>query len=315
MHGLPFATQAVRLSPIYCGAWGTVLLVVLTSGCARFTRNSEDVTQLESRQLTLRGKAALQRERWQEAEDVLSQAVKVEPRSVQAHSQYAQALWNQNDREQALSHMREAIRLSGGDPQLMVELGQMQLPENQLTAAAQSASIAVRARPDSAAAHALRAKVLHRQGNLEEALAGYYRALSLQPDYPDVQTKVAEIYQQTQRPQRSLAMLATVADRYPPEEVPQRILQLQGVAFKSLGRYDDAIDRFVQAGRQGTMTAELFYQLADSHWLSGDRGNAQLAVREALQLAPQHAAGLQLQKELQTVPTNVAGRQQATAPR
>jgi len=303
------------MSSICCRSWGTVLLLVLTSGCARFSRNSEDATQLESRQLTLRGKAALQRERWQEAEDVLSQAVQVEPRSVQAHSQYAQALWNQNERQQALSHMREAIRLSGGDPQLMVQLGQMQLTENQLSAAAQSASIAVRARPDSASAHALRAKVLHRQGNLEEALAGSYRALSLQPDYPDVQTMVAELYQQMNRPQRSLAMLAILVDRYPPEEVPQRILQLQGVALKSLGRYDDAIERFVQAGRQGTMTAELFYQLADSHWLSGDRGNAQLAVQEALQLAPQHAGGLQLQKELQAVPANVAGRKPATVPR
>lgn len=315
MYGKQFATEAVRFSLAGRWAWGIAVLIVFASGCARFSRNSEDAIRLESRQLTLRGKAALQQQRWQEAEDILSQAVKVEPQSVQAHSQYAQALWNRDDRQLALSHMREAIRLSGGDPQLMVQLGQMQLTENQLSAAAQSASIAVRARPHSAAAHALRAKVLHQQGNLEDALAGYYRALSLQPDYPDVQTKVAEIYQQTQRPQRSLTMLSSLADRYPPGELPQRILQLQGLALKSLGRYDDAIERFVQAGRQGTMTAELFYQLADSHWLAGDRGNAQLAVQEALQLAPQHAAGLQLQKDLQEIPTSVAGRKQSTGPR
>ena len=315
MHGKQFATEAIRFSPIGRWAWGTVLLFIFASGCARFSRNSEDATRLESRQLTLRGKAALQQQRWQEAEDVLSQAVKVEPQSVQAHAQYAQALWNRDDRQQALSHMREAIRLSGGDPQLMVQLGQMQLTEKQLSAAAQSASIAVRARPHSASAHALRAKVLHQQGNLEDALAGYYRALSLQPDYPDVQTRVAEIYQQTQRPQRSLTMLSSLVDRYPPGEVPQRVLQLQGLALKSLGRYDDAIEQFVQAGQQEAMTAELFYQLAESHWLAGDQGNAQLAVQEVLQLAPQHAAGLQLQKRLQEVPTSVAGRERSTAPR
>jgi tetratricopeptide (TPR) repeat protein len=90
---------------------------------------------------------------------------------------------------------------------------------------------------------------------------------------------------------------------------------LQGLALKSLGRYDDAIEQFVQAGRQGSMTAELFYQLAESHWLAGDRGNAQLAVREALQLAPQHAAGLQLQKDLHNVRTNVAAGERPAEPR
>ena len=315
MHHKQVDTGVVRFSQP--GRWALCLagMVLLAGGCASFSRNSEDAVRLESRQLTLRGKAALQQQRWQEAADVLSQAVKVEPQSVQAHAQYAQSLWNLDDRQRALSHMREAIRLSGGDPQLMVQLGRMQLTENQLSAAAQSASIAVHARPHSAAAHALRANVLHQQGNLEDALSGYYRALSLQPDYPDVQTKVAEIYQQTQRPQRSLTMLSSLVDRYPPGEVPQRILQLQGLALKSLGRYDDAIEQFVQAGRQGSMTAELFYQLAESHWLAGDRGNAQLAVREALQLAPQHAAGLQLQKDLQNVRTTVAAGERPAEPR
>jgi tetratricopeptide (TPR) repeat protein len=292
-----------------------VLLTLFSPGCARFSRNSEDQVRLESRQLTLRGKAALQQQRWQEAEKVLSRAVEIEPQSVQAHAQYGKTLWNLNNHQDALVHMREAIRLSGGDPQLMVQLGEMQLVENQLSAAAQSASIAVQARPHSAAAHALRAKVLDRQGNLPDALAGYHRALSLQPDFPEVQTKVAEIYQRMNRPQRSLAILARLHDRYPPGQVPQRVLQLQGLAMKSLGRYGDAIERFVQAGRQDTMTAELFYQLAESHWLAGDRGNAQLAIREALQLEPQHVAGLRLQQDLRQDQTNIATDKRSTEAR
>ena len=272
---------------------------MLATGCARFSRNSEDQVRLESRQLTLRGKAAVQQERWQEAEEVLSRAVEIEPQSVQAHAQYGQTLWRLGHRDDALTHMREAIRLSGGDPQLMVQLGEMQLAENQFSAAAQSASVAIQARPYSAAAHALRAKILDSQGNLRDALAGYHRALSLQPDFPDVQLKVAEIYQRMNRPQRSLTMLAQLHDRYPPDQVPQEVLQLQGVALKSLGRYEDAIDRFVQAGRRGTMNAELFYQLAESHWHAGDQGNAQLAIREVLQLDPRHVAGRQLQQQLQ----------------
>ena len=293
------------------GSWIRLVLylagvVLLLSGCARFSRNSDDTIRLESRQLTLRGKAALQQQRWGDAEEILSRAVKIEPQSVQAHAHYGQSLWNLGDHKGALFHMREAIRLSGGDPQLMVELGEMQLTENQLGAAAQSASISIHTRPHFAAAHALRASVLQRQGNLEAALAGYHRALSLQPDYPKVQLAVAEIYYQQQRFQRSLTMLARLHDSYPPDQVPQRVLELQGLALKSLGRYDDAIERFVQAGRQGTMTAELFYRLAESHWLAGDRGNAQLAVDEALLLAPRHQAGVRLQQALQNVRINVA---------
>ena len=312
---MPRVTERVRFERT--GGWKRRVLclagvVFLASGCARFSRNSEDSIRLESRQLTLRGKAALQQQRWREAEGLLSRAVEIEPQSVQAHAQYGQSLWNVGDRKQAIHHMREAIRLSGGDPQLVVQLGQMQLTENQLTAAAQSASLAIQVRPHSASAHALRSNVLRRQGNLEAALAGYHRALSLQPDYPDVQIEVAEIYQQMERPQRSLTMLARLQEGYPPGQVPQRVLQLQGLALKSLARYDDAIERFVQAGRQGTMTADLFYQLAESHWLAGDRGNAQLAVTEALSLAPQHPGGLRLQKTLQGVPTNVAARRRST---
>jgi Flp pilus assembly protein TadD len=61
------------------------------------------------------------------AEASFRQAVDASPQDERARGEYAQLLWKRGATTEAVRHMTEAVRLSGGSPKLLVELGEMQL--------------------------------------------------------------------------------------------------------------------------------------------------------------------------------------------
>ena len=169
------------------------------------------------------------------AEEFFAKAVEVCPVDERVQSRYADALWHRGSRQEALDHMKEAVRLSGGEPELVVRLGEMHLETGDLQQASQLAERVILSGRQLAGAYRLRGDVRERQGKSDKALADYHRALGMQSQYPEVQMAIAAVYYRQGRPQRALSTLQALAGSYPSGEEPAEMLYWQGLACKALG--------------------------------------------------------------------------------
>jgi len=258
-------------------------------GCATLHRNPVPDNVIAARQLSLRGIDAMERESWGEAEAYFANAIKTCPADERARRRYAQLMWRKGEADAAVAHLQKAVELSGGDPELLVELGEMHLARGQIELAWKQAEEAIQLQRQLASAWALRGDILQRQGRLDESIVSYLRALSCQPHYPDVQIAVAQAYHQQGRARRALSTLESLAADYPPDAVPQRVLYLQGLSLKALLRFDDAAETLALASQRGDASAELLFHLSEAQLQSGDAGSARLSARTALELAPHDA--------------------------
>ena len=228
-----------------------VLLIGLCTGCRLWNcRKGSDESIAETRQLSLQGKDAQQHGRWEQAEALFASAVVQGPRDERARCGYAESLWQRGARDEAVAHMEEAVKLSGHDPERVVQLGNMYLARGELDRAARQASKAIAANRELAGAWVLRGKVLQAQRDLPEAQAAFHRALSYQEQFPEAQIALAEIYGQQNRPQRALATLQALAESYPPGQTPAEVLIHQSLALRQLGRPADAARLLAQAAER-----------------------------------------------------------------
>jgi Tfp pilus assembly protein PilF len=279
---------------VLCG-----LLWVVAPGCSVFRcQKSSDEAITAARQMSLQGIDAQQRGHWKEAEALFAAAVARCPRDERAHCGFAESLWQRGATEEAIGHMEEAARLSGHDPQRLVQLGQMYRSRGELHRAGLQAERAIAANPQLASAWALHGQVLQAEGKRPEALACYHRALSFQEHYAEVQLAIAEVYCQENRPQQALATLHALAAHYPPGQEPIEVLVREGFALRQLGRPADAARALARAAAQGNPSAELLYELARTQIAVGDHAAARQAVAAGLDREPGHAGCLALQGEL-----------------
>jgi tetratricopeptide (TPR) repeat protein len=271
-----------------------MLASIMMGGCSGFSRRVRPDDVIAARQIARKGADATHLGDWERAAQFYAEAVEVCPVDEQVRARYAETLWNLGQQKEAAEHQREAMRLSGGEPALMIRLGEMYLAQGDLQQSSTQAQRVIDSGRESAAAHRLHGDVLQRQGKWREALAAYHRALSIQPHYPEVQLAAAQVYQRMGRPQRAWSTLQSLVESYPSGEEPAELLYGCGLALASLGRHPQAVNYFTQAEARGLASAELQYRLAESHRLAGNPAAA--------------AACLIRARELQAVPVQSAAR-------
>ena len=298
------SAQAMNLRPrgAVCPL-GWLCLLIMTwaalSGCRVLRcQKVSDESINEARQLSLQARDAQQKGHWNQAENFYAAAVARCPTDERARCGYAEAMWQRGARVDAVAHMEEGVRLSGDDPERVVQLGKMYLERGELRRAAVQAEKAIAANRQLASAWALRGDVQRAEGSRTEALASYHRALCYQPQFPEVQLALADVHSQQGKPQRALATIQALADHYPAGQIPSDVSYRQGLVLRSLGRYHESAECLAIAARQSNPSVELLYDLARSQDLAGDKAAANRTVAAALQLRPNHAASLGLQKEL-----------------
>lgn len=263
-------------------------------GCAGLGRRYRPDDVVFARQIAQRGMDAVDTGNWSSAEEFFAKAVDICPVDEQVRARYAEALWHRGSRRDALAHMNEAVRLSGGDPLLVVRLGEMYLQTDDLGQAGQLANRALSTGRQLPSAYRLRGEVLRRRGNWRDALADFHHALSLQPHYPEVQLAIAEVYYREGRPQRALSTLQALASSYPSGEEPAEVLYWQGLACAALARHEQAVTYLAAAEARGLQSPELLCHLARARFDMGDPSAAQVTLDRLLELDPQHAEGLRL---------------------
>ena len=240
---------------------------------------------------------------WNTAEDLFASALDVSKADDRAHRGLAESMWQRDERDSAIMHMEQAVRLSAGDPHLVQRLGRMYLEVGRLDDADRQCTLALEADRQSAEVWALRGDCLAARNRPEEALAAYHRALALQPDYPSVQVEAAEIYRAQGRYDRLLATLERLEDGLGDEDQTARVHVLKGIAMKQLGIHDEAYRCFADAIEKDPHDPATHLHVASVCLQRSDIESARRHIDIATQLDPQstHSHGLvrQLQAEEQ----------------
>jgi tetratricopeptide (TPR) repeat protein len=277
----------------------TIVGIAGLSGCRLFGNRGPVPQEVATcRQLAQRGMSAMERGEWSRAESLLSQAIKAYPDDPNARRYYAEVLWQQGLKDDALLHAEQALRLAGEDAAISVRLGEMHLAGGRFDEARRLANEAIDVDPHLGTAWALRARVAVLDGQLDAALANFHRALEEQPADRALIFETAEVYRRMNRPQRALATLAMAREGYQIGDEPARLLYLEGLALAALDRHQDAIDAYFASGKREAPTAELLAQLAHSQLKLGQVADAEQSVAHALTLDPRHGASMELAKRL-----------------
>jgi predicted Zn-dependent protease len=265
--------------------------------------------------MSLRGAEALQQKKYGDAESLFSEAIRQSPADERAQSGYAEVLLQKGQVQAATEHMTKAVETSGGNPDLVVRLGQMHLEQGELSLAIEQANLALRDQRTHAGAWALKGDVLRQQRQLQEALDCYHRSLIYHSDAPQVQIALAEIYHQLGRPQRALATLNNLADHHSPEQIPPRAWLLKGQALADLGE-DMEAKRCLRLATQyaGESQSGLLLELASAQYSCGDLAEARLCLGRVLRQEPSNPSALQLQSQLDQSFVQMASDQNGKVP-
>jgi tetratricopeptide (TPR) repeat protein len=269
-------------------------------GCQLF-RQHEPISKpvAQSRQLSDRGLNAMEHGDLASAQTLLSQAVKACPTDIEAHRQYAEALWNGGQRELAMQQMQKALKLAPNDPQLALRWGEMNFALGNIDDARRMADQALDLTPNDPRAWALRGRLAGSTGQYDQALADFDRSLEFCHDDRQLLLETAELYRRLNRPQRALSTLTSLCETYGPNEEPQDVLYLKGLALEALNRYDDAADAFAVALDHGPPTSELYYRLGESQLAAGRQAEADRSLAQALSIDPNHAPSRNLRDQIE----------------
>lgn len=229
---------------------------------------------------------------WMVAETLFNEALEVSSVNDAAHRGMSESLWQKGLREEAIEHLEKAVQLSAGDPKHMQRLGRMYLEVGRVDEAARQCQIALDSDREWAALWALWGDCQVARNEKDEALAAYHRALSLQPDYPYVQLRTAEIYHQQKRYDRLLATLdrvredSNVVGDLDESVRPGAVDLLRGIAMRELGRTEESVHHFIASAQKNPSDATSRLQLASIAVETGQPQIAQTWLAQAMRLDP-----------------------------
>ncbi len=306
-------TLTICLAAVLC-------LSCALSGCRLSgTKGTMAYRLSQCRKLSQQGLAAIDARRWNDAEELMSNAVKTCPEDLTARRHYAEALWHRGKREAAIEQLATVVKMSedktvnndleGVDDEISarVRLAEMLLAIGKLKEARRYAEAAIDTAPNVGSSWAARARVLARMGLFEEAGADYQRSLAYMPEDRSVLLGMAEVYRELNKPQEALVVLNTLADTYPLDAVPKEVIHLQGLALAAQGRYLAAAESYERVVSIEGATADNYFDLANAHWQAGSHDKAATAARQALQLDPLHRPSQTLMDRMQAGLNNRVG--------
>lgn len=255
-----------------------------SGGCRAIRRHVDNRQGIAGRKLSREGLEAIHEGRWESAEERFLAALELNRTDDRAHWGMAETLWHRGERITAVDHMEQAVRLSGNEPQLVVRLGRMYFEQGRIEEAQQQADeclVSGRLLPE---AWSLQGDCLAARGSDEAALAAYHRALVLQPDFPEVQAAIADVYYRHGRYDRLLATLDRLQDNVDVSTCPVRISLLRGMAMHALGRHEEAAECFLVCAERDPHNPEILLHLAEAKLAVGDLAGARQAALRAAEL-------------------------------
>jgi tetratricopeptide (TPR) repeat protein len=233
------------------------------AGCRFVPRRGPVPPELaDARRLSNEGLSALDRGDRDRAQSLLAQAVSRCPVDVDARRHYADVLWKQGRRTEAVGQVSEALKLSPDDAGLCIMGGWMYLELGLLADTERLAADAVRLAPRSAEAWHLRGRLAMARGEFNAAVDDFHRGLATAPGHTGLLTDTAEAYLRLDKPRRALATLAILAENAGPGHMPTPAIMMEAAALEALGRRDEAMAGYREAVARGDAPATAAERLA-----------------------------------------------------
>lgn len=277
-----------------CVGW-----LIVTTGCHSLRARRQTRELSDARQSSLRGAEKLQQHKLDEAEILFTDALRSSSADERAQAGMAEVLWQREESRKAIEHMTQAAVISGGNPDYLVRLGEMNLQQGNTDQALAQADAALDGQRRHAGAWALRGKVLQQRGELEAAMTCYHRTLSEQPHWPEVQVALAEIYRDLGRPQRALATLDCMTDGKSGEQISPKAWILKGQALADLGETSAAnLCLRNAASCCPDQDSDTILRVAKLQIEAGDFAEARTCLGRAFRQDPYNPTALQLQAML-----------------
>lgn len=262
------------------------VLMICITGCRAIRRFGDSRQAIAARRLSGQGFEAMHDGQWEDAETLFTDALEVSKSDDRAHWGKAEASWQRGQTDLAIDHMKQAVRLSAGDPKYVRRLGRMYFDTGELEQADLHAKWALQSARDSAESWALRGDCLKAAGDDTAALAAYHRALAYQPDYPEVQMHAAEVYHDQSRFDRCLATIDRLHDGVGVEAADSDVDMLQGLAMRQLGRDEEAKRCFLRASKKSPNDSAPHFELASLGLKVGQIELARQSLEIAMRLDP-----------------------------
>ena len=162
-----------------------------------------------------------------------------------AHHVIAVVMAQENQQDEALSMLREAVLLDGAVAAYRVLLSEL-LKKGDITAALGEFAAACDAEPDFAPAHLQMGNALARLGQFDKSENAYMTYSELRPTDPQGKSNLGNIAAMTGRPEAAV-VLYEAALALEPEMAG--VLSNLGNVLMQLGRPADAVSRYVEALR------------------------------------------------------------------
>ena len=220
-----------------------------------------------------------------EALAAYERAMKLRPGDIEAAYNRAVALQQQGNREEAERAYRDILRQSP-NRFVYVNLGGLLQEQGRLDEALAAFDAALTLDPDYAEAQFNRGVVLQHQGRLDAAIEAYKQSLRLRPDYIEAATNMGIALQEMGRLGEAAAAFEHAAKLRPDAAGPHNNL---GIALLAGGQAAEAVAAFQRALALKPDYAEAFYNLGNAWRELGKPEGAVAAYGQALRLRPDDA--------------------------
>lgn len=233
------------------------------------------------------------------AESLLAQAIESRPGDPILREHLASNYLKQGKTVEAVDQLMQASQMSGNDNEaILVRIGQIYLENGQWILAEQFAKQALSTNRQLADAWVLQADVEYAKGNLSDALLDFQRALSLNPDNPNVQMKVAEIHRLSGRNLRAYSTIEQMLSQLPPDQQPEQALLLASRILVDMQQPAQAIEKLRIVTSRSNACAECYLVMASAQKVLGRTLDAQATLVAAAEKFPKNST---ISNELQNL--------------
>ena len=293
------------------------LAVCLTSnlGCQSlhpFAQKSRESLN-SARQWASGGHDAFHNGRLEQAKGLFSRAAKENPNDASVRENLARTLHQSGDTKQAIEQMQHAVDLSKGDPEVLIELGNMYLDAGRWLSARRQVDLALQVNHRFAPAWVLSGKTEKAKGNHKQALADFQRALGINPELPDVPMQIVDTYQRMGQPLRALSAIEQILSKHASDELPEQIVVAKSVALMDSDQLRPAIELLQSASQKERASSEVFVRLGQAQLLAGQVSQARLTLNRGKLAYPNLVVFDQLVNDLTSAEQRVASTNNSIA--
>ena len=225
---------------------------------------------------------------WKSSETLFQHNLAVTSNNALGHLNLGVALGNRGANNEALFHLREAVRIAPTYPDARVNLGMALREAGRFSEAIPEFEIAIQLKPDYGKAHANLAITLHKENDFSQAISEYQKALQLDPISPEIRVAFGLALQGSGQIEAALAQFEEAIKE---ESSFAGAHSNRGIVLEKLGRLEESITEYRKALSLDPKNSDASLNLPVVLFKAGHVDDAIAQVRKLIEQRPDYAEG------------------------